>query len=175
MLVTPPSIEHVGCGLGEFEYVHVNVYGVDVFGATVVGVTLNVPITGAAGSVFKMTCRCDMPARLLHVSVISVMPVIVTDTGVPLVTVPTPLSIVHVGSGYVGWTRSVHENVTIVGVFAANIDGDAVSDVIDGANSGASGVPITPLSFRTMLPSSPHAASANARTSSLVRIAPPTE
>jgi hypothetical protein len=99
---TPCSIVHTGVGDGAFANVHVHVTGVAVFDVTVVGDAVNVAITGATGGTPITTWRAPEPRLFVHVSVNVVTCVSVTIVVWPDVTSPTPLSIVHAGSGTVG-------------------------------------------------------------------------
>jgi hypothetical protein len=67
---------------------------------TELGDAANVARSGATGGpVPTTTCRVPVPALLVQLMVNVVTPVSVTLVACPLVTSPTPWSIVHVGTG----------------------------------------------------------------------------
>ncbi len=102
-LVTVPTlgeIEQVGGGVGGDEYVHVQVTFVGTPICVTAGVETNVEIVGATAGTVTTTGRVAGPALFEQVSVNVVICETVTLVVCPFVTTPTPLSTVHVGSGY---------------------------------------------------------------------------
>jgi hypothetical protein len=88
-----------------------------------------------------MTGRITVPALFEHVSVNVVTAEMLTLVAWPLVTAPTPLSIVHAGSGYGSFSK-VQFHVTSVGSPAVTEFGVATNDVsggCDGAGAALSG------------------------------------
>src|ERR1041385_4738425 len=117
-------------------------------------------MTGATGGTPTTPCRAAMPWRFVHVRVNVVTCVIVTVVATPLVTAPTPLSIVHVGSGSVGCDAYVHVQVIGVATPEVTCDGAATNDVISGISPGASSAAPSPPASCEPLPPPLHAASA---------------
>jgi hypothetical protein len=170
---TPCSIVHTGGGDGGDEYVHVHVTEVAAFVVTSAGDAVNDVMNGATGGTPITTWRAAEPTLFVQVSVNVVTVLIVTIVIWPRVTAPTPLSIVHAGSGSVGSSWYVHDHITAVATPAVTCDGVATNDVITGICSGAS-VTCASLRGASCVPFPPplHAA-ASAKTSTRARITAP--
>jgi hypothetical protein len=74
----------------------------------------------------------SLPALLLQVSVKAVSADSVTALAAPLLTLPTPWSIVHVGTG-TGALAYVQVHVTLVGDPEITVEGNDVNASITGA------------------------------------------